>query len=150
MLYIEDGESSLLKVTIPESGVGEGLNLGVPGSLPGLVARLSESTQHAPCPRTARPSGQPRHLPAAGPASALLTCPSMIVSGHSDAQVGGRWVSRLVATRNPGLWPVMFLEVGVSLGEAVGVAGGGDQVGVVHEAVGAGSGEGLGHDRVEA
>jgi hypothetical protein len=44
VVYIEDGESSLIKVTIPESGVGEGLNLGSPVSLPGLVARPWEST----------------------------------------------------------------------------------------------------------
>ncbi|QMU68117.1 hypothetical protein [Streptacidiphilus sp. P02-A3a] len=44
VVYIEDGESSLIKVTIPESGVGEGLSLGSPVSLPGLVARPWEST----------------------------------------------------------------------------------------------------------
>ncbi|MFC1434112.1 hypothetical protein ACEZDB_26025 [Streptacidiphilus sp. N1-3] len=44
VVYIEDGESSLLKVTIPESGVGDGLALGAPVSLPGLVARPWEST----------------------------------------------------------------------------------------------------------
>ncbi|QMU79832.1 hypothetical protein GXW83_33160 [Streptacidiphilus sp. PB12-B1b] len=44
VVYIEDGESSLIKVTIPESGVGEGLALGSPVSLPGLVARPWEST----------------------------------------------------------------------------------------------------------
>jgi len=44
VVYIEDGESSLIKVTIPESGVGEGLSLGSPVSLPGLVARPWEGT----------------------------------------------------------------------------------------------------------
>jgi hypothetical protein len=39
VVYIEDGESSLLKVTIPESGVREDPTLGAPVSLPGLVAR---------------------------------------------------------------------------------------------------------------
>ncbi|MBC3842365.1 hypothetical protein GXW82_25765 [Streptacidiphilus sp. 4-A2] len=44
VVYIEDGESSLIKVAIPESGVGEGLALGAPVSLPGLVARPWEGT----------------------------------------------------------------------------------------------------------
>lgn len=44
VVYIEDGESSLIKVTIPESGVGEGLALGSPVSLPSLVARPWEGT----------------------------------------------------------------------------------------------------------
>lgn len=44
VVYIEDGESSLVKVTIPQSGVSEGLALGAPVALPGLVARPWEST----------------------------------------------------------------------------------------------------------
>ena len=44
VVYIDEGESALIKVTIPESGVGEGLTLGAPVSLPGLVARPWEST----------------------------------------------------------------------------------------------------------
>jgi hypothetical protein len=44
VVYIEDGESSLIKVTVPQSGVSEGLTLGAPVSLPGLVARPWEST----------------------------------------------------------------------------------------------------------
>ncbi|WP_307082496.1 SCO3933 family regulatory protein [Streptomyces canus] len=43
VVYIEDGESSLIKVTVPEGGVSEGLNLGAPVSLPGLIARPWES-----------------------------------------------------------------------------------------------------------
>lgn len=43
VVYSEDGESSLIKVTVPESGVSEGLALGAPVSLPGLVARPWES-----------------------------------------------------------------------------------------------------------
>ncbi|RBM22865.1 hypothetical protein [Streptomyces sp. PT12] len=43
VVYIEDGESSLIQVTIPESGVSEGLTLGGPVALPGLVARPWES-----------------------------------------------------------------------------------------------------------
>ncbi|MCC9311706.1 hypothetical protein LN042_32360 [Kitasatospora sp. RB6PN24] len=39
VVYIEDGESSLLKVTVPQSGVGEGLALGGAVALVGLVAR---------------------------------------------------------------------------------------------------------------
>jgi hypothetical protein len=64
-----DGESSLIKVTVPESGVSEGLVLGSPVSLPGLVARPWESVFN----------GQQRHgiafraaavTPAAFPAAA--------------------------------------------------------------------------------
>ncbi|MGW1275791.1 SCO3933 family regulatory protein [Streptomyces tsukubensis] len=44
VVYIEDGESSLVKVVVPESGVAEGLALGAPVALPGLVARPWEST----------------------------------------------------------------------------------------------------------
>lgn len=43
VVYIEEGESSLIKVTVPESGVSEGLALGAPVSLPGLIARPWES-----------------------------------------------------------------------------------------------------------
>ncbi|MER5768074.1 SCO3933 family regulatory protein [Streptomyces sp. NPDC001985] len=43
VVYIEEGESALLKVTVPESGVAEGLALGSPVSLPGLLARPWES-----------------------------------------------------------------------------------------------------------
>lgn len=43
VVYIEEGESSLIKVTVPESGVTEGLTLGAPVSLVGLVARPWES-----------------------------------------------------------------------------------------------------------
>ncbi|MEU9605081.1 hypothetical protein [Streptomyces sp. NPDC048057] len=43
VVYIEDGESSLVKVTVPESGIADGLMLGAPVSLPGLVARPWES-----------------------------------------------------------------------------------------------------------
>ncbi|MFF9605091.1 hypothetical protein ACF1GY_22820 [Streptomyces sp. NPDC014684] len=43
VVYLEDGESSLIKVTVPESGVTEGLSLGAPVSLVGLVARPWES-----------------------------------------------------------------------------------------------------------
>jgi hypothetical protein len=43
VVYIEDGESSLIKVNVPESGVTDGLTLGMPVSLPGLVARPWES-----------------------------------------------------------------------------------------------------------
>ncbi|WP_336113490.1 SCO3933 family regulatory protein [Streptomyces sp. PTD9-10] len=43
VVYIEEGESSLIKVTVPESGVSEGLALGSPVSLPGLAARPWES-----------------------------------------------------------------------------------------------------------
>jgi hypothetical protein len=44
VVYIEEGESSLIKVTIPKNGVSEGLALGAPVALPGLVARPWEST----------------------------------------------------------------------------------------------------------
>lgn len=43
VVYIDEGESSLIQVTVPESGVSEGLALGAPVSLPGLIARPWES-----------------------------------------------------------------------------------------------------------
>ncbi|GLF95980.1 SCO3933 family regulatory protein [Streptomyces yaizuensis] len=43
VVYIEDGESALIKVTVPESGVADGLALGSPVALPGLLARPWES-----------------------------------------------------------------------------------------------------------
>ncbi|MEU7318876.1 hypothetical protein [Streptomyces sp. NPDC007083] len=43
VVYIDEGESSLIHVTVPESGISEGLALGAPVSLPGLVARPWES-----------------------------------------------------------------------------------------------------------
>lgn len=39
VVYIDEGESSLIHVTVPESGVTEGLTLGSPVALPGLIAR---------------------------------------------------------------------------------------------------------------
>ncbi|KNE83197.1 MULTISPECIES: SCO3933 family regulatory protein [Streptomyces] len=69
VVHIEDGESSLIKVTVPESGISEGLTLGAPVSLPGLVARPWENVFN----------GQQRHgiafratavVPAAFPVSA--------------------------------------------------------------------------------
>ncbi|KUJ37306.1 hypothetical protein ACZ90_70365 [Streptomyces albus subsp. albus] len=43
VVYIEGGESSLVQVTVPESGVTDGLVLGSPVTLIGLVARPWES-----------------------------------------------------------------------------------------------------------
>lgn len=43
VVYIDGGESSLLQVTVPESGVTDGLALGSPVTLLGLVARPWES-----------------------------------------------------------------------------------------------------------
>ncbi|MCI3225420.1 hypothetical protein [Streptomyces sp. NP-1717] len=43
VVYIDEGESALIHVTIPESGVTDGLVLGAPVSLPGLIARPWES-----------------------------------------------------------------------------------------------------------
>ncbi|WP_226484205.1 SCO3933 family regulatory protein [Streptomyces parvulus] len=43
VVYIDEGESSLFQVTVPETGVSEGLTVGAPVSLPGLVARPWES-----------------------------------------------------------------------------------------------------------
>jgi hypothetical protein len=43
VVYIDEGESSLINVTVPESGVSDGLAVGAPVSLPGLVARPWES-----------------------------------------------------------------------------------------------------------
>lgn len=43
-LFLEpEGESSLIQVTLPESGVTDGLTVGAPVSLPGLVARPWQS-----------------------------------------------------------------------------------------------------------
>ncbi|OEU86482.1 hypothetical protein DB35_22325 [Streptomyces abyssalis] len=43
VVYIDEGESSLIHVTVPESGVSDGLTLGAPVSLPGLIARPWDS-----------------------------------------------------------------------------------------------------------
>ncbi|MEU9009455.1 hypothetical protein AB0D12_06650 [Streptomyces sp. NPDC048479] len=43
VVYIDQGESSLISVTVPQSGVMDGLAVGAPVSLPGLVARPWES-----------------------------------------------------------------------------------------------------------
>ena len=43
VVFIDGGESSLLQVTVPESGVTEGMALGAPVTLVGLVARPWES-----------------------------------------------------------------------------------------------------------
>lgn len=43
VVYIDEGESSIIQVTVPESGVTDDLPLGAPVSLPGLVARPWES-----------------------------------------------------------------------------------------------------------
>ncbi|WP_069769928.1 hypothetical protein [Streptomyces sp. LUP30] len=43
VVFIDEGDSSLIQVTVPESGVTEGLTVGAPVSLPGLVARPWES-----------------------------------------------------------------------------------------------------------
>ncbi|MCD9594174.1 hypothetical protein [Streptomyces sp. 8ZJF_21] len=43
VVYIDGGESSLLQVTVPESGVTEGLALGLPVTLIGLIARPWET-----------------------------------------------------------------------------------------------------------
>ncbi|MET8126062.1 hypothetical protein ABZV67_23325 [Streptomyces sp. NPDC005065] len=43
VVYIDEGESSLIQVTLPESGVTDGLTVGAPVSLPGLVARPWQS-----------------------------------------------------------------------------------------------------------
>ncbi|MFJ3667638.1 hypothetical protein ACIPSE_14425 [Streptomyces sp. NPDC090106] len=43
VVFIDEGESSLIQVTVPESGVTDGLNVGAPVSLPGLIARPWES-----------------------------------------------------------------------------------------------------------
>ncbi|MEU6001568.1 hypothetical protein ABZ837_27545 [Streptomyces sp. NPDC047197] len=43
VVYIDEGESSLIAVTVPETGVTDGLTVGGPVSLPGLIARPWES-----------------------------------------------------------------------------------------------------------
>ncbi|QDY78097.1 hypothetical protein [Streptomyces qinzhouensis] len=44
VVYIEDGQPSLVRVVVPESGVVAGLIPGSPVALPGLVARAWEGT----------------------------------------------------------------------------------------------------------
>ncbi|MBB5934483.1 SCO3933 family regulatory protein [Streptomyces zagrosensis] len=68
VVYIAGGESSLVQVTVPESGVTDGLALGAPVTLIGLVARPWESVFN----------GQQRHgiafrADAIAPAAALST-----------------------------------------------------------------------------
>ncbi|WP_030739839.1 hypothetical protein [Streptomyces griseus] len=43
LVFIAQGGSDMIKVTIPEPGIGEGLVMGVPVILSGLVARPWES-----------------------------------------------------------------------------------------------------------
>jgi hypothetical protein len=43
VVFIDGGESSLVQVTVPESGITEGMTLGAPVTLVGLVARPWES-----------------------------------------------------------------------------------------------------------
>ena len=73
VVYIDQGESALIQVTVPESGVTEGLTLGAPVSLPGLVARPWESVfngqaRHGIAYRAAAVT--PGMFPAAAPAGA--------------------------------------------------------------------------------
>lgn len=42
VVYSEDGESSLIKVAVPEGGVSEGPALGAPVSLPGLIVNSQQ------------------------------------------------------------------------------------------------------------
>ncbi|MCQ0023149.1 hypothetical protein M4914_09455 [Streptomyces somaliensis DSM 40738] len=43
LVFIADGGSDMIKVTVPEQGIGEGLVMGAPVILSGLVARPWES-----------------------------------------------------------------------------------------------------------
>ncbi|MFE6727541.1 hypothetical protein ACFVDN_06545 [Streptomyces californicus] len=43
LVFIAQGGSDMIKVTVPEPGIGEGLVMGVPVILSGLVARPWES-----------------------------------------------------------------------------------------------------------
>ncbi|MFF5154740.1 hypothetical protein ACFY3N_00465 [Streptomyces sp. NPDC000348] len=43
LVFIAAGGSDMIKVTIPEQGIGDGLVMGAPVILPGLVARPWES-----------------------------------------------------------------------------------------------------------
>ncbi|URN16507.1 MULTISPECIES: hypothetical protein [Streptomyces] len=43
LVFIADGGSDMIKVTVPEQGIGEGLVMGAPVVLSGLVARPWES-----------------------------------------------------------------------------------------------------------
>ncbi|MGM9381477.1 SCO3933 family regulatory protein [Streptomyces antibioticus] len=43
LVFIAAGGSDMIKVTVPEKGIGEGLVMGAPVILPGLIARPWES-----------------------------------------------------------------------------------------------------------
>ena len=81
------------------------------------------------------------------------------VGRPGDVEAGGHQKSRLTPTGHPGgrsreflCWLVQWDHslAGEGLGQAVGFAVGLHEVGVVHEPVDRGGGEGLGHDRVKA
>jgi hypothetical protein len=100
VVYIEDGESSLVKVTIPQSGVSEGLALGAPVALPGLIARPWESMFN----------GQQRHgiafrAAAVTPAPSLLSAVAPPTSGPNNRPRTGRWSG--FPSRPPACWVPM-------------------------------------------
>lgn len=126
-----------------ETGEGISAVRAAGRELPGLVLDLdatlitchSEKEQAAPtykCQRSLRCSGGRSLVVQAG--------------GHQKSMPAASGVPERWGWSVQGDHPL----AGEGLGEAVGVAGGGHEVGVMHEAIGAGSGEGLGHDRVEA
>src|SRR5205814_8012426 len=80
------------------------------------------------------------------------------VKGQDEVLSGGLVTSTWADSRNPCWWPGDLRKrsgqgchplPGQRLLEAVGVALGGDQVGVMEEPVDGGGGQCLGHDRVE-
>lgn len=82
VVYIDGGESSLLQVTVPESGVTEGLALGSPVTLIGLGRTRTRSGHSGPSPapspgamepETTRSTSRPPHACTSGCASGSPT-----------------------------------------------------------------------------
>ncbi len=95
VVYIDEGESSLIHVTVPESGVTDGLALGSPVSLPGLVARPWDSVFN----------GQQRH--------GIAYRAAAVAPGAVPAGVGGLTVSELMTLVEVG-GPVAGLGAGAA------------------------------------
>ena len=94
VVYIDEGESSLIHVTVPKSGVAEGLALGAPVSLPGLVARPWESVfngqqRHGIAYPRAPPSLRPPSRPDRGPDRRVR--PADAAGGGRTARRAQRW-----------------------------------------------------------
>jgi hypothetical protein len=115
VVYIDEGESSLIQVTIPESGVTDGLTVGAPVSLPGLVARPWQSVFQRPgAARHRLPGhrGYARRLP--GGAGGLIDVTDLVTwaeLGGSLAAMGGAAYAR--HARPAAYWSTVGLPVSV-------------------------------------